>query len=256
VSDLTSFRYFLELSYLGTRYAGFQIQENAHTVQAEVERALTVLLREEVRCTGSSRTDAGVHAFQNYFHFNVSQEVPSGTPYRLNAILPPDIAVLGLWGVGDGAHCRFDAISRSYRYVIYRRKDPFLDGRGWFLPYPLDGDALQACAAMIPAYEDFSAFAKRNSQAKTHICRILHSTWEEHPWGWAYRVEANRFLRGMVRGLVGTMVQAGRGKLDMDGFRSILEKRDNQLADFTAPGKGLFLERVRFPEGYFGTSLE
>jgi tRNA pseudouridine38-40 synthase len=253
---LTSIRYFIELSYRGTRYAGFQIQLNAHTVQAEVERALGVLLREEVKCTGSSRTDAGVHARQNYFHFNVAQEIPPGTPYRLNAILPPDIAVRGLWRMEEDDHCRFDALSRSYRYIIYARKDPFLEGRGWFLPFPLDGDVLKACAAIIPDYEDFSSFAKRNSQAKTHICRMLASEWKEYSWGWEYHVEANRFLRGMVRGLVGTMVQAGRGKLTTEGFGKILEARDNQQADFTAPGKGLFLECVRFPEGYFGASLE
>lgn len=253
---MDAIRYFIELSYIGTRYAGFQVQDNAPTIQSEVEKALRVLLREDVRCTGSSRTDAGVHAYQNYFHFDLEREIPPGTPYRLNAILPPDISVQGLWRMGEGAHCRFDALSRSYKYVIYRRKDPFLQDRGWFLPYPLDGDMLQACASVIAQYQDFSAFAKRNSQAKTHICRIHRSFWEEKEGCWVYYVESNRFLRGMVRGLVGTMVQAARGRMDTEGFRSIIESGDQQQADFTAPGKGLYLEHVRFPAGYFGPVLE
>jgi tRNA pseudouridine38-40 synthase len=244
-------RYFLELSYKGTNYAGFQVQANAATVQAEVERALATLYRREIGCTGSSRTDAGVHAHQNYFHFDYEGDIPEGHVYKLNAILPRDIAVRSVRGMHADAHCRFDAVSRRYTYMMYSRKDPFQDDRGWFYPYPLDGRVLAETAALVAGHGDFTAFAKRNSQVKTHQCRILESRWEEVPHGWAYRVRANRFLRGMVRGLVGTMVQAARGRMDAEGFRKVLLGSDNQAADFSAPGHGLFLEEVAFPDGYF-----
>lgn len=239
-------RYFLELAYKGTRYAGFQVQDNAPTIQAEVERALATLCREPVSCTGSSRTDAGVHAEQNYFHFDSPLELPGSYVYKLNAILPPDIAVRSLRAVAPDAHCRFDARYRRYRYTLYTRKDPFLDDRGWFFPYPLDGAILDATAALVARQEDFTAFAKRNSQVRHHRCQIMESRWEAVPHGWVYYVQANRFLRGMVRGLVGTMVQAARGRMDLAGFQAVMEGGDNRAADFTAPGKGLCLVEVGF----------
>ena len=196
-------RYFLELTYKGTRYSGFQVQANAHTVQSEVERALNVLYREEIRCTGSSRTDAGVHALQNFFHFDTEQEIPAVHVYKLNAILPKDIAVRSVRSMPADAHCRFDAISRSYRYRIYTRKDPFLDDRAWFYPFPLDAGVLNETAALVLGVHDFGAFAKRNSQVKTYRCEVMESRWEALEHGWVYHVRANRFLRGMVRGLVG-----------------------------------------------------
>jgi tRNA pseudouridine38-40 synthase len=193
-----------------------------------------------------------VHAIQNFFHFDYNGAIADGHVYKLNAILPADIAVRSLKPVGDDAHCRFDALSRSYRYHIYIRKDPFLDDRAWFFPYPLDGRVLAETAALVAGHEEFMALSKRNSQVKTHRCRILESRWEAVPQGWIYHVKANRFLRGMVRGLVATMVQAARGRMDIEGFRSVLSGTDNQQADFSAPGKGLFLVGVEYPVGYFG----
>jgi tRNA pseudouridine38-40 synthase len=244
-------RFFLELSYLGTRYSGFQVQDNANTIQAEIEKALAVLLREKVACTGSSRTDAGVHAFQNYFHFDFDGTIPAGTIYRLNAILPMDIAVKSLWMMLPGAHCRFDAVGRRYQYVLYDRKDPFLEDRAWFYPYPLEASILHEAARQMLQTVDFTSFAKRNSQVKTFDCRISESVWERTEEGWIYRVQANRFLRGMVRGLVGTMLQAGRGNLNMEQFKAVIENKNNQEADFSAPGKGLYLAEVIYPAGYF-----
>ena len=244
-------RFFLELSYKGTHYSGFQVQENANTVQAEIEKALAVLLREKVACTGSSRTDAGVHGLQNYFHFDFAGDVPAGTVYRLNAILPVDIAVKSLWMMSPGVHCRFDAVARRYQYILYERKDPFLEDRGWFYPYPLDPAILHEAARQVLQTVDFTSFAKRNSQVKTFDCRIMESTWERTADGWIYKVQANRFLRGMVRGLVGTMLQAGRGKLSVEQFKAVIEGKNNQGADFSAPGKGLYLVEVIYPAGYF-----
>ncbi len=245
-------RYFLELAYKGNNYSGFQIQKNANSIQQEVEKALGIFFRVPLELTGSSRTDGGVHALQNFFHFDFEGHIDPLVLYNLNALLPPDIVLKNVYPVAPDAHCRFDATSREYRYYIYRLKDPFLADRAWFYPYALDFAGLQGAAQLIPAYQDFTTFAKRNSQAKTFHCTILESAWEEEEKCLVYRVKANRFLRGMVRGLVGTMVQVGRGKLSVAEFGGILEKRDNQLADFSAPGHGLFLHRVYFPVSVSG----
>lgn len=247
-------RYFLEVSYMGTRFSGFQVQDNAITVQGEMEKALDILLRKPIALTGSSRTDAGVHAFCNFFHFDVPEALPETLPYRLNAILPPDISIQSLRRVHDDAHSRFDACARHYRYVLYQRKNPFLQDRGWFYPYPLNGETLAEAAEIIRETSDFTSFAKRNAQVHTHQCTILESRWYPTADGWNYEVIGNRFLRGMVRGLVGTMLQAGKGKITIATFKDIIRAGDNTLADFTPPGKGLFLCEVRYPDGYFNRS--
>lgn len=240
-------RYFLELSYKGTRYSGFQIQDNATSIQQEVEKALNVFFRTPIGLTGSSRTDQGVHALQNFFHFDFDGVIDNRKLYNINAILPPDIALKNIYPVAPDAHCRFDATSREYRYYIYTQKDPFLTDRAWFYPYTLDKDKLKAAADIVIRHKDFTTFAKRNSQVKTFQCTIHESRWEEDENGLVYNVKANRFLRGMVRGLVSTMLQVGRGKMSVDDFAAIIQKKDNQLADFSAPGHGLFLVRVSYP---------
>lgn len=245
-------RYFIEVSYRGTAYAGFQVQHNANTVQAEVEKALLVLLREKVVLTGSSRTDTGVHALQNYFHFDFEGEIGEEKIYNVNALLPGDIAVKGLKRVHNDAHCRFDAKWRQYAYTIYAKKDPFLAERGYYFPYAVDFEAMERVAGVLKEYGDFEAFAKRNSQVKTYMCRILESGWRDDGDVKVYRVRANRFLRGMVRGLVGTMLQVGRGKMDEKKFREIIEGRKQGEVDFSVPGNGLCLERVEYGAGYFG----
>lgn len=245
-------RYFLEVSYKGARYAGFQVQDNATTIQYEVEKVLATLFRQPVSLTGSSRTDSGVHARQNYFHFDMEINIPQKVVYNLNAMLPPDIAVNRLVPVKEDAHCRFDALAREYEYFIYQSKAPFLNDRAYFFPFTLDLPAMQAAAGMIMEYTDFTSFAKRNSQVRTHNCTILHSEWVEREGGLTiYRVKANRFLRGMVRGLVGTMLQVGRGKLSLPAFRKVIEALDCSEADFSVPGHGLFLVKVEYPDGYF-----
>lgn len=240
-------RYFLEMMYSGAGYSGFQIQANSVTVQSETEKALAVLLRKPVGLTGSSRTDAGVHALQNYFHFDWDGELSSSFLYNLNAILPSGIAVRSVKLMGEGAHCRFDAISREYAYFLYSRKDPFRADRAWYYPFAIDLEKLQWAAGVLMDYEDFTSFSKRNTQVKTFTCKIQQSEWEELEDGLVYRVRANRFLRGMVRGLVGTMLQVGKGKLSEQEFRDVIESKDCTKADFTTPAHGLFLVRVRYP---------
>ncbi len=244
-------RYFLEVKYKGTAYSGFQGQHNAVTVQSVLEDAMTVYFRRNIELTGSSRTDAGVHALQNYFHFDWDKSVTEKSIYNLNALLPRDIAVVSLCRVKEDAHCRFDAVSREYAYYLCNKKDPFLHDRAWFYPFPLNREMLNRVASMVTEYEDFTSFSKRNTQVKTFRCNIEASCWSEEDTGMVYRVRSNRFLRGMVKGLVGTMLQAGRGKIDDSDFRTIVEKRDCMYADFTPPSHGLFLCGVNYPPGYF-----
>lgn len=241
-------RYFLELSYLGTSFAGFQVQENAHTIQGELERAFQIFFREPVALTGSSRTDAGVHALQNFFHFDWPREIAPQCVYNLNALLPGDIAIRRLFPVPDGSHCRFDARSREYEYHIYTRKDPFASGRAYYFPYTLREGLMQEAAGLVLSHTDFAAFSKRGTQVKTTQCRIQESSWQFDGDRAVYRVVANRFLRGMVRGLTGTMLQVGRGKLSTADFQDIINSKDASRADFSVPGSGLYLVRVRFGE--------
>ncbi len=239
-------RYFLELGYHGAAYAGFQIQDNAHTVQQEVERALATYFRASPVLTGSSRTDSGVHARQNFFHFDVERPIDPRAIYNLNALLPADIVIRSLQRVQDAAHCRFDAISRSYIYTIYSNKDPFLRDRAYFYPYTLHLDRMAEAAALLMEHRDFTSFSKRNTQVRTFNCEILRSEWVKTGGNLEYHVEANRFLRGMVRGLVATMLRVGRGRLDVSGLGEVLAGRDNSRAWFDVPGHGLMLQEVRF----------
>lgn len=239
-------RYFLEVAYKGTNYSGFQVQENANSVQEEVERAFAVLQRDEITLTGSSRTDTGVHALQNYFHFDYEGSIHPQFIYKMNAILPPDITIKSIRQVKEDAHCRFDAISREYKYFIYREKNPFLTDRAYFYPYTLDIELLQQAAAIVMRHKDFQSFAKRNSQVKTFLCTIEKSEWKYEGETLVYNVKANRFLRGMVRGLTGTMLQAGRKKITLEQFEAIIESKDCTKADFSVPAQGLFLIKVDY----------
>jgi tRNA pseudouridine38-40 synthase len=244
-------RYFLEVTYKGTNYSGFQIQDNAGSIQEEVEKALAILFRKTFELTGSSRTDTGVHALQNFFHLDSEELIDPKALYNMNALLPGDIALRNLLPVAPGAHCRFDAISREYRYSLYREKNPFLADRAWFYPYTLDREKLDKAAKLVGQQKDFTAFSKRNTQVKTFLCSIQESEWKEENDCLVYRVVANRFLRGMVRGLVGTMLQVGRGRISLSQFGEILQSKDNRQTDFSAPGHGLFLFRVNFPVSTF-----
>ncbi|HEV8270462.1 MAG TPA: tRNA pseudouridine(38-40) synthase TruA [Chitinophagaceae bacterium] len=244
-------RYFLEVAYKGTNYSGFQLQENANTIQAEIQKAFKIILKKELELTGSSRTDAGVHAYQNYFHFDVESELSSQLLYNLNAILPTDISVKNLLNVKDDAHCRFDAISREYKYHIYQKKNPFLTDKAFYFPYTLDIEAMQKAAITVKEYSDFTSFSKRNTQVKSFVCDIKESKWVIQDECFIYNVKANRFLRGMVRALTSTMLNLGRGKIDLAAFRRIIETKDCTLANFSAPAHGLFLTEVSFPTNYF-----
>jgi tRNA pseudouridine38-40 synthase len=246
-------RYFIEVMYRGTNYAGFQRQDNAHTVQEELEQALETVLRQPVPLTGSSRTDAGVHSAQNFFHFDLIPGLSNRIIYNLNALLPDDLAVKNLIAMPPEAHCRFDAVSREYRYFLYNTKQPFLFDRAYYYPYRLDLFLMEQAASLLLQYRDFTSFSKRNTQVKTFNCELTESNWQETSEGYQYYVKGNRFLRGMVRALTATMIRVGRGKLTVADFKSVIEARDCTRADFAVPAHGLFLERVNYPDGYFGT---
>ncbi len=244
-------RYFLEVFYKGEGFSGFQVQKNAATIQSEVEKAFQIFFRKEVSLTGSSRTDAGVHALQNYFHFDWEDEFPEEAIYNLNAILPLGVVVKSVRKVKLEAHCRFHAISREYKYYIHGSKNPFLADRAWHLPYTIDTAILNTCATLVKECNDFTAFSKRNTQVKTFKCNILESEWVYENECLVYRVKANRFLRGMVRGLAGTMICVARGNMTIEDFQRLIKENNQSTADFSAPSKGLFLVSVAYHNDLF-----
>jgi tRNA pseudouridine38-40 synthase len=249
-------RYFLEVAYKGTNYSGFQVQENAITVQSEIERAMEIFFRSKLKLTGSSRTDAGVHSLQNFFHFDVEQIIDLKGIYNINAILPDDIVVKSIRKIdpragGEFPHARFDAISRRYKYYILKQKDPFRKETAYYYPYTLDFEQLQRAAGVVLENTDFTSFSKRNTQVKTFSCSIMESQWRMEEESLVYHVRANRFLRGMVRALVGTMLQVGRQKISVLQFQDIISAKDCSQADFSAPAQGLFLVAVEYPEDLF-----
>lgn len=237
-------RYFLEVAYKGTRYSGFQVQNNAITIQSEVEAAFQTLHRQPVRLTGSSRTDAGVHALQNFFHFDVDAPVHPQAVYKLNAILPDDIVVKNIVSMPAEAHSRFDALSRSYAYRLHHVKNPFLKDTSLFYPYKLNIEALQEGAAFILAQDDFSAFSKTNTQVSNFKCRIFHSQWEIGTDTLVYRIEGNRFLRGMVRMLTATLLKMGRGKITKEEFETYFT--GSTKCGVSSPSHALYLTAVSY----------
>jgi len=236
-------RYFIEVAYLGTNYSGFQIQDNANSIQAEVEKALHIYYKEEFKLTGSSRTDAGVHALSNYFHFDSPHPIDLKSVYNINALLPKDIVVQRIFEVHIDAHCRFDATFREYKYYISRYKNPFLINTAWHYPYNLNIEILNQTAATIKEHNNFESFSKKNTQVNNFFCRIDVSKWyyDEQTKCLVYHVIGNRFLRGMVKGLVSTMILVSRNKITLKQFEEILQSKDSSKANFSAPSKGLFL---------------
>ena len=242
-------RYFVFFSYDGTRYHGWQIQPNGNSVQAELQRALSTLLREEIVVTGAGRTDAGVHARMMAAHFDFHDMLDGQQlAYKLNRLLPYDIAVQRVVQVGDEMHARFSATSRTYHYYIHTRKDPFRRAYSCEIHYPLDFSMMNEAGRILLEYEDFGAFCKAHSDVKTTICRVTKAEWiQTAPSEWYFEITANRFLRNMVRAVVGTLIDVGRGRLSLEGFRLVIEGKKRTEAGESMPGNALFLERVEYP---------
>lgn len=247
-------RYFIEVAYKGTAYSGFQIQENAKTIQSEVEGALQTLHRHHIQLTGSSRTDAGVHALQNFFHFDFEEALHSQAVYKLNAILPADIVVKQIHAMPADAHARFDATSREYIYRIHRFKNPFLENASLYYPYKLNIELMKEGAAYLLTQQNFSAFSKTNTQVKNFNCSIICSDWVEEGEELIYRIEANRFLRGMVRMITASLLKLGRGKATFAQLQNFFKEK--QKAGYSVNAHGLYLNMVRFPQHYFPTTNE
>ena len=244
-------RYFLQLSYDGTRYHGWQIQPHSTSVQETLQQALGTLLRRPVDITGAGRTDTGVQARMMAAHFDVEQ-LPMAADqlaYKLNRLLPHDIAVQRVWPVADELHARFSAYSRTYHYFLHVGKQPFLRHYSWQMFTDLDFDRMNQAAERMTQYTDFTSFSKLNTDQKTNICHITEARWEEvGPNRWRFTVSAFRFLRNMVRAIVGTLVEVGRGRMTLDEFCRVIERKDRCSAGESVPAHGLFLVDIKYPE--------
>ncbi|MGM9841668.1 MAG: tRNA pseudouridine(38-40) synthase TruA [Candidatus Limisoma sp.] len=242
-------RYFLHLAYNGADYHGWQSQPNAVTVQETVEKALSKVLRRQVAIVGAGRTDTGVNARSMYAHFDVDDEIadPRRLIAALNSLVGRDIAVYGIRRVADDAHARFDAVARTYKYFITTRKSPFDYHFAWNPPYRLDVDAMNAAAARLADYIDFTSFSKLHTDVATNNCRIYEAQWTVEGDSLTFTIKADRFLRNMVRAIVGTLVDVGRGKTSVDEFCRIIERKDRCAAGASVPGNALFLWQVDYP---------
>lgn len=242
-------QYFFRIAFKGTNYHGWQIQSNARTVQGEVDRVLRNLFGlDTVHTLGCGRTDKGVHAENFYFSFWTDEAFDrEGLRYRMNNFLPPDIAVHSLHRVADDAHVRFDPIKRAYVYRIHRYKDPFLQDRSYYLHRSLDENAMQEASAYLCKCSQFGAFAKTGGGQGSDTCRVDRAEWDFQDGKAVFRIAADRFLRGMVRGIVGTMIELGSARYGMERFKEIVASRDRTLAGRNAPAQGLYLEEVSYP---------
>ncbi len=245
-------RYFLELSYSGKNYHGWQRQPQAVSIQQTIEDRMRLLLREPVELTVAGRTDAGVHAKQTFAHFDVNNEVDiDWLSKRLNAFLPKDIAIENIHPVKEKAHARYDALRRTYRYIIVNKKDPFMWDWAWLYYEPLDIKAMQKASDILLAYEDFESFSKVKTDVKTFICRIDEARWETDTYRLEFVITANRFLRNMVRAIVGTLVEIGSGKYPPETMHRIIQAKNRNAAGPSAPPQGLYLETVSYPPDIF-----
>ncbi len=244
-------RYFIRLSYLGTNFHGWQIQPNATSVQEELNRTLSTILSEEISVVGAGRTDTGVHAKEMWAHFDTQNSLPENLLHRANSFIGKDIALYDLVKVGDEAHARFDATERSYEYHFTTLKNPFLQDLAWYFPWPVDISRMQKASETLTQFEDFTSFSKTNTQTFTNLCDIKEARFEIKDDVFVFHITANRFLRNMVRAIVGTLVEIGQGKREVDEMRKIIEAKDRRLAGESAPAHGLYLTRVTYPKEIF-----
>ena len=237
------------MAYDGTNYHGWQVQNNAHTVQAELEHKLGLMLGKKAELTGCGRTDTGVHAREFYAHFdfdNLPFE-PKDMVYKLNRFLPGDIAVFDIFKVPSGFHARFDAVSRTYKYYINKEKNPFARRYSYFLPVNMNIDKMNLAASYIMEYEDFTSFSKLHTQTFTNNCKVTKAEWIENENGdMVFTITADRFLRNMVRAVVGTLLEIGKGKLEAKEIKNIIEAKNRSRAGFSVPAHGLFLEKIEY----------
>ncbi|WP_375325150.1 tRNA pseudouridine(38-40) synthase TruA [Flagellimonas sp. GZD32] len=245
-------RYFIQFSYFGKAYHGWQNQPNAITVQEILEKALSTLLRTKIEVVGAGRTDAGVHAKQMFAHFDF--ETIAHTEelvYRLNSFLPDDVAVHKILEMVPNAHARFDATERTYEYWLVKEKNPFYFDLAHCVLQPLDLKAMNQAGALLLGHSDFECFSKSNTDVKTFTCDVRHAKWEIKEDKWVFTITADRFLRNMVRAVVGTLLDVGTGKITPEHIHKIIESKDRAEAGVSVPAKGLYLTKVLYPKEIF-----
>ena len=243
-------RYFIKLSYKGTNYHGWQYQPNATSIQEELEKAFSLIMREEIAITGAGRTDTGVHAKNFIAHFETETNLDANQIkeliYKLNSYISKDLAIHNIYHVDARMHARFDAKERTYQYFITTTKNPFATESAWYVHGKLDVDKMNKACEILKKYTDFGSFAKLHSDNKTNICDLMEAHWEVKDELLVFTIKADRFLRNMVRAIVGTMVDIGQGKTSLDELRSIIESKDRNKAGRSAPAQGLFLTEIKY----------
>lgn len=247
-------RYFIFISYKGTLYHGWQIQPGSITIQKTIEEALSLILGENIKTTGAGRTDTGVHASYFCAHFDSTIDDLGSRQnllFRINKFLPKDISINDIRKVVPDANARFSAISRTYKYFIDRKKNPFTNDSAWFLYGELNLDKMNEACKILFRHNDFTSFSKLHTDVKTNNCKIFHAAWEESGSRLVFTIKADRFLRNMVRAIAGTLVEIGQGKLAIDDFEKIILAKDRGKAGKSAPAKGLFLAHVEYPQEIF-----
>ncbi len=239
-------RHLLHFSYNGTAYHGWQIQPNAISVQEVLQTCVSAILGQEIQVHGAGRTDTGVHAISMFAHFEYEKNLPENFCDKLNSILPKDIAVIGIFAVKPNFHARFDAISRTYFYKIHQVKDVFSENLSWFYKQNIDVEIMNLAAAKLLRHTDFQCFSKVHTDVNTYDCKISEAFWATENGQLIFTVTADRFLRNMVRAIVGTLINAGLGKISLDDFQRILDSKDRRQAGFSVPAHGLYLADIRY----------
>lgn len=245
-------RYFFEIAYDGTNYHGWQRQDNAITIQEVVEEALTRITRAQTTIMGSGRTDTGVHCRQQFFHADFENKIDAEKlRFKLNSYLPTDISIQSIRPVKPDAHARFDATGRAYIYKITKVKDPFQQGFAYYYSKPLDIITMNEAATLLVGEKDFEAFSRVKTEVNNFVCNITEAKWEQAGESLIFSIKANRFLRGMVRAIVGTLLRVGSGKLTKSDFQKVIESKDRREAGSAAPADGLFLNEVKYPKDIY-----
>ncbi|MBM6499377.1 tRNA pseudouridine(38-40) synthase TruA [Flavobacterium macrobrachii] len=241
-------RYFIKLAYKGTNYFGWQYQPDAISVQETLNKALSTLLKTNIDILGAGRTDSGVHAKEMFAHFDYETEIDiEKLVYKLNSFLPKDIAIFDLIKVHDEAHARFDATKRTYEYHIHTKKNAFKSDDSWYYSLPLDVAKMNEACKILFEYIDFECFSKTNTDVNTFNCKIFEANWQQNEDKLVFIIAADRFLRNMVRAIVGTMINIGSGKVSLNDFRQIIESKNRSKAGFSVPAHGLYLTKIEYP---------
>lgn len=249
-----NYRYFIKFAYNGAKYHGWQVQPNAKSVQEVLDLQLSLLFKHHIETVGAGRTDTGVHASCMYAHFNTNHllENPDSLVFKLNKMLPEDIVVYQLLRVNNNAHARFDAVSRTYQYHVHRFKDVFVNNQSLYLFGNINVDLMNEACKILLQHNDFACFSKSHTDVKTTICHIEKAEWNvENDIHLVFTIKANRFLRNMVRAIVGTMLEIGQGKMSLDGFINVLESKNRSLAGQSVAAKALFLTDIVYPGTIF-----